>query len=359
MKSALRVLLIAAIFIAALNARGQTRPLVAFGYLKNDSGKADISYLETIFPVSFASSIKNVFEVDVLRPAEINLQLKKKQSELKTDYSGIELRELTDAIHADLFIYGKYRMEPGNRIRISLNMYNSSTREMFSIINVGRMETQMFRIIDRITVILLNYMHENKVFREELIPSGKKIGIITNVDGAEQNLMYQTFLTKGYHVMSINAVDIKASLDADSIEKFRFIRTIQNSCYRIEETTDFRYLSGAWSSPAYRKSAEKLKNTYLRYYYNYPETHHAVLDKLSKAYSNRIDYLAIIGFNAERSSAWMRCLNMKTGDFIMMQDNFRPAGGTPVVNITEQIINAMQTPASNPYADKKFAQQDR
>jgi hypothetical protein len=331
---------------------------VAFGYLKNDSGKADISYLEAIFPVSFASSIKNVFEVDVLRPSEINLELKKKKSELKTDYTGIELRELTDAINADLFIYGKYRLEPGNKIRISLNMYNSSTREMFSIINVGRMETQMFRIIDRITVILLNYMHENKVFREELIPSGKKIGIITNIEGAELNMMYQTFLTKGYHLMSINATDLKASLNTDSIEKFRFIRALNNSCYRIEETKDFRYLSGTWASPAYVKSSEKLKNSYLRYYYNYPQTHHDILGKLSKAYSNRIDYLAIIGFNAGRSSAWMRCLNMKTGDFIMMQDNFRPAGGVPVASITEQIINAMQTPASNPYADKKFAQQD-
>ena len=57
--------------ILAIAARAEAAPTMAFGYLVNKSRDANYDYLETIFPNSFANSLRNIFYVTIIKPAQI------------------------------------------------------------------------------------------------------------------------------------------------------------------------------------------------------------------------------------------------------------------------------------------------
>ena len=143
--------------------------VVAFGYLHNTTKDQDYDYLETIFPNSFAASIHAIYNIDVKKPLQIEKELNLHSQSLKRVYKIFELRDLAEKISADLFVYGSFALLPENRIEITLNTYINGNDEIFSFTNIGKMETEISRLVDRITIIVINLMNEDSFFRSNKI----------------------------------------------------------------------------------------------------------------------------------------------------------------------------------------------
>ena len=71
-----------------------SKPSMGFGYLANNSKDANYNYLETIFPNSFANSMRNIFDIEVKKPHSINEILKEDNLKLKKKYEPWELAEV-------------------------------------------------------------------------------------------------------------------------------------------------------------------------------------------------------------------------------------------------------------------------
>ena len=71
------------IFLSILHCGESYKPTIAFGYLSNKSDNKKYNYLETIFPNSFASSIKAIFKVQTKTPDQIDRELGKHNLSLK------------------------------------------------------------------------------------------------------------------------------------------------------------------------------------------------------------------------------------------------------------------------------------
>ena len=57
----------------------------------------------------------------------------------------------------------------------------------------------------------------------------------------------------------------------------------------------------------------------------------------------------VIGFNKKRTSAWLRCINMKNMNLMWMQSNIK---GGDVTAITEKVIKKMTKKMKIPFADR-------
>jgi len=115
----------------------EAAPTVAFGYLTNKSRDANYDYLETIFPNSFANSLRNVFYINIVKPAQIGKELEKQGLSLAKEYRPDQLLDLSERIGADYFIYGSFVVLPNDRISISLKLYGRGLNRIFSFSNEG------------------------------------------------------------------------------------------------------------------------------------------------------------------------------------------------------------------------------
>ena len=155
--------------IGVLAARAEAAPSMAFGYLVNKSSDANYDYLETLFPNSFANALRNIFYVSIIKPAQIDKELGKDGLSLQKRYKPHELMELTERISADYFIYGEFDILPNDRIRIELNLYGRGLNRIFTFSNVGAMEKEIFRLVDRITLIMMDFMGKNNFYLSRII----------------------------------------------------------------------------------------------------------------------------------------------------------------------------------------------
>jgi hypothetical protein len=73
------------------------------------------------------------------------------------------------------------------------------------------------------------------------------------------------------------------------------------------------------------------------------------LTRLRDAFSEKIDYLMIIGFNGSRTSAWMRCIDIKEKDLVWIKDDYRPGAGDPLVSLSQKIVDSLTQPVANPF----------
>ncbi len=329
-----------------------SKPVIAFGYLRNVSGRNSYNYVETIFPASFASSIATVYDVETLKPHQVNARLRKHKTTLKLEYEDVDLPGLADKIKADMFICGQFEPLEGNRIRISLNLYDKKNDEMLAITDVGRMETQIYRIVDRITVMVLNFVNRDRILRLVAIPPGKRIAFLTNLDGAELNSLYAAFMGKGYPVTSFQNTELINRLSDADIDRFKYIRTRENSYYRVDDWRKAALRSGTWSTTDNIDENARARRIYRDYFTDFSFRHSEMIERLSKAYGNTVDYVMIIGFNAGRSSAWMRCVDVKERNLVMMQSNIKSGAGDPVVSISEKILETINMPMRNPFEEK-------
>jgi len=334
---------------AALSAR----PVVAFGYLHNSSGNLNFSYLETIFPNSFASSIGSVFNVEVKKPLHIEEYLKKKNLELKKSYEPDELPGLTGAIGADILITGSFTPMPYNQIRIELNLYNRSTNELFSFANTGTMETEIFKLVDRISAIVINFMKEDKLYKTRAIPAGSRLGIISNLEGSGLNSFYGQLMEKGYSVISLQCNDIGLVHDAAGFSVFRHIATPNGSIGAVTDWRPLKFHYGPWTGKDYYGNAAAVKELAEKFDLDHQAAKGRLLDRVNAVMGGRMDVLLIVGFTENRKECWVRAVDVKEKSLIWMQSGIRHEGlgEKPEATIGRKVAEFLGTEAPNPFKE--------
>ncbi|HON77204.1 MAG TPA: hypothetical protein PK544_01820 [Spirochaetota bacterium] len=329
------------------------RPVVAFGYLSNESGQVDYNYIETVFPSSFASSLQAIQDVQVLKPARVNAILYKYGETLKKDYSPAELPELAEKIQSNVFVYGKFMPLEGNRIKIILHLFVRDSRELFTFTDIGRMETRIFRIVDRVSIKMVNFLGENSRYRADPIPPGSRIGLFSNLKGPEVNRLYMAFMKKNYHVLSVQSADLHNIVDDMIIDKFRYIRT-ENSSYRdIEDIRIDPLLTGTWAGKGHAAALDSVKRMYNVYNRDYEQKVTDAMKRMSKAFNNGIDYLMFIGFSGSRNAAWVRCIDVRSRDLVWMETRVITDEDEPVSGIVQGLIHRMTAEIRNPFDSRK------
>lgn len=324
-------------------------PSMAFGYLANESNDADFEYLETIFPNSFANSITNIFKVKVIKPNQINKRLSKYKLQLQRYYPSYEVPELMEKIESDFFIFGKFVPMPENNILIVLNFYEKGSNKLFTFSNIGKMESEIFKLVDRITQILINLLDTEQFYKTGVIKKNSQLAFISNLDGADLNMLYYTFMDNGYTLSYMQGNTVYNHTSEDLINTFKFIYSENNSYDIITDKRKVKLLHGTWSGPPYQEKVNNAKRLYNYYDFKYNETKQAILEKISRTFNGSIDYLFIIGFNKRKNKAWLRCINMATRDLIWMQSNIK---GRNVSDISQIIAKKMTEKMKLPFENK-------
>ena len=322
---------------ALLPVRAGAAPTMAFGYLINRSEDVNFEYLETIFPNSFANSLNNIFNATMINPGQADAILQKQKSRLEKEYKPYDLPDLTERLSADYFIYGNFVVMPGDRIKITLNLYCHDLNTIFSFTNVGRMEAEIFKLVDRIASIMFEFLEKNNFYMTRVVPKGSKIGIFTNLQGKDLNYLYAAFLKGGYRVASIQANYLYNNLTSGIIENFQTDSATENSYEMISDPRAIKFLHGTSTGARNNDEITVIRDMYRKYDLKYADTKLNAMAKLIGHHS--IDKILIIGFNAIKTKAWVRCLDLKTRDLILMESNI--SGSIPA--ICDKIINRMST----------------
>ncbi len=330
---------------------------IAFGYLENRSGDKNYDYLENIFPDCCATSII-ISGVKVIKPPAINKYLKENfNTKLKKRYDSYELPELVKMIGSDLFLYGNFNPLPRNRIKIVMNIYFNESREIMTITNIGRMETEIFRLVDRITIMVINII--DKFYKTQKIPPGSRLAVLTNVDGEDANKIYYAFLKSRYRITCFQGNELANPLNVQTFDKFRYITTEDNSYTAVADWRKIKFYHGTWTGIKYNRRVRYLKGIYKKYDLNYLDIKNMLIGKLNRSFNNRIDHILIIGFNEDKDRAWLRCINTRKRDLIWIQSNIESdsLAEDRLINITEKIISFMGRVSMNPLKKESTAKE--
>ncbi len=343
----MKIFLAAAAFILILpffaEKEAHAKQTMAFGYLANKSTDVNFNYLETIFPNSFATSLMNIFDVNVIKPHAVNEILTKHNLTLKKDYAPYELSEVTGKIRADIFVYGDFIPLSNNRLKIVLNFYTAGSDRLFTFTNIGKMETEIFKLVDRIAGIIINYMDKGKSYKIKEPGPGAKIAIITNLDHDDLNLLYIPFMEKGYAVSGLQGNTLHNLVDDNLINNLQTIYTKDNSFNIITDIKNVMFKEGTWGNEKYSRIVNEQKGIYRKYDLEYEKTKTDLLNRLKAASNGNIEYILIIGFNTGRNRAWIRCIDVNSQDLIWMQENIKSGG---IMDMGNKIIEEMVRPVS-------------
>ncbi|HSV97712.1 MAG TPA: hypothetical protein VLM75_12390 [Spirochaetota bacterium] len=342
----LRPLLIPAFVIAVLaGGAGKATADVAFGYLHNRSGNANYDYLETIFPNSFASSLASQYALKVHKPAAVDERLKKHGAELKKTYTAGELAGVAGIAGADYFITGSFLPLPGNRIEIRLSICERKTLEVFSFTSTGRMETEIFRLVDRVALVVATYLRGDGLYKTRAIPAGTRIALITNVSGEELNRFYLPFLEKGYPVLCAQNNDTGTVWDSPRFAAFRYVTTKTGSFEPCGDARKVRFYHGPWNNARFDSQVKETRELFSKYDGAYAETKEKALERMAKVFRGSVDVLMIVGFSEDRRSSWVRAFDMKDRSLLWMQSNLRPDSrfDDPVAAIAGRLADEMAT----------------
>lgn len=337
-------LLLASCIFFILPSRSDARPSMAFGYLANKSNDANFNYLETIFPNSFASSLLNVFDIDVVKPHAVNEILAAKNISLKKEYEPYELSELARDVKSDVFVYGDFTPLPNNRIKIVLKFYTVKTDKLFTFTNVGRMETEIFKLVDRITQIIISYMDSSRTYRIRDLKPGTRMAIVSNLTGEDLNLFYGAFMDRGYGVSGVQGNTLRTGIDDALMDTLKFIHTRDNSFDIITDRRNVAFKTGTWASVKHAEDTTLRKEIYKKYDADFESTKSDILSRLRQSSNNTIEYLLIVGFNPGKTSVWVRCIDVVNKDLVWMQDILE---GKNIADIGYRIIDEMSGAAAS------------
>lgn len=338
-----------ALIIADSAESSRPKPVVAFGFLANETPGGAYSFIETIFPNAFARAIADRYDVEVMPPADTDGLLKKNKDFLKTSYAYYELPELVDKLKAQVFINGSYEVRDGKTFRISINVFTKGSNEVFTFTNIGKMESDVRRLVDRVGVIIMDFFEKDHYKLSDIRPPSR-IGILTNLENIELNCLYAAFLDRNYPVIALQGNHLKTYLGNESIEKFKYIRTGRSSFTSITDWRKINMHTGSWANERHRHGIELVKKIYRIYDLGYAEVKDGALARLRAAFSDKLDYLMIIGFNDRRTSAWMRCIDLRDKDLVWIKDDYRPEAGDSLVSLSKKIVESLTQAAANPFS---------
>ena len=339
----LRPLFIPVCAIAVLAWAAGAAADVAFGYLHNRSGNANFDYLETIFPNSFASSLASQHALTVYKPSTVDERLKKRGTELRKTYTSGELADVVKNAGADYFITGSFLPLPKNRIEIRLSICERKTLEVFSFTINGKMETEIFRLVDRIAQVVATYLRGDGLYKTRAVLPGTRIAFVTNVSGEELNRFYIPFLEQGYAVLCAQNNDTGTLCDSPHFAAFRFVTTKTGSLEPCGDARKVRFFHGPWNNARFDERVQDAREFFRKFDLDYARTKEKTLERMAKGFHGSVDVLMIVGFSDDRRSSWVRALDMKERSLLWMRSNLRPDSRfeDPVEAVARKIAAAL------------------
>jgi hypothetical protein len=311
----------------------------AFGLFINESGNESLNYLEKILPNSFASALKNKYDYDIIKPAQIpSITDVEDTGQKKEIVREEDLERLTDNIDADYFIYGSFKPLESNKIKLTVNIYRMGTPSVFQFEETGYLETEIFKLVDKIAAQIKNIANDSMIYKNAVISSKSKLAIITNVEGDDLNSLYYEFLNSGYKLSPIQGNEIYGMMDDQQILKFYHLSGINASYHFIHNRKDVELLHGTWSGNKYYKNILEEKKIYEQYSFDYLNTKKEILKKIKSFNADAIDYIIIIGFDDDKTTAWIRCLDLKDNKLIITESGIT---GSSVDEIAKSIIKSI------------------
>jgi len=323
--------------ICRIEARAES---IAFGYFYNKSENRGMDYLQQLLPNSFASSIKNKHRMDTVKPGKLSF--------LNTEggeFTGKEIEEkdllkLSDELSDNYFVYGNYQPVAGNRIKLTVKIYKKDSNRIFYFSDEGRLETELFRFVDRIAYQIKNITTDSMRYKSESIANNSKISIITNVSGKDLNSLYFSFLKKGYRLSSVQGNEIYSYIDEEQINKLSTISASNASYHIISDRSEIELPHGTWSGAKYYKELLQQRDIFDKYAFNFEKTFGSLSKKIMNYQSDSFDYFILIGFDEDLEKAWIRCLSLKKNKLILTESGIK---GKNVQDISEKIINILST----------------
>lgn len=331
------------------------KPVCAFGYLVNKDGNPNFDYFEIIFPNSFASSIEAIYGFNVIKPHKLNEILQKRNLKLEKQYEDYQLPEITNIVQCDLFVFGYFSILPDNRIKIFLKLYDSSQNELLTFTSTGKIETEIFKIIDDITMYIARFYNERSFFISKTIQPGSSAGILSNCSQDELNILYSEFIAKGFTVHSIQSNEIETAeiYNDDSMKSFYYITTSDNSFIAADRITEYNVIDGVFEGKTHVQWLNSIRELYNTYNTNYILVKNKTLLQLQKVYPN-CDYLFIVVFNVARTSCWARIIDLKSKQLIFAHSFIEAKGlDNDVATIIRKLISLIQGENESAIKNKK------
>ena len=194
-------------------------------------------------------------------------------------------------------------------------------------------------------------MSEQSLFKVRNISPGTTFAILTNLETVEQNSLLLAFMERGYPILGFQNNEIHNIIDDDSINKFGYVRTSNNSFDVISDWTKSEFYHSTWTGKEYQDSVNYIKYLFRRYDLAYYLVKEDTLDRLNNAYNDKIDVLLIIGFSSNRSTSWVRAIDMREKDLIWIQSNIKSDFLTSdkVTAGANKILDLMMTESANPF----------
>ncbi|MCU0847246.1 MAG: hypothetical protein MUD12_05095 [Spirochaetes bacterium] len=316
-RTALKIVLILLITLAAYSAEASQK--IAFGHFTNASKDLNYDYLETMFPNSFANSIKNTFGIKIIKNKKVESLLKKKNLKLERSYKFQELPDLCDKIGSDFFVWGSFSPLPDKNIKIDINFYMADSKKIFTFSNTGKLEVEIFKLVDRITQILALFMSEDMFYKSAFIPKNSRIAVMSNLSGDELNYIYISLMNAGYEIASTNANSLLSGIDRQLIERCLYISSKDNSYDFIPDKKSSRVLAESQEGIKGDTPLMYVNRLYDNFEIHYFKTKMDVMERIARFYN--ADLVLIVGLNKAKNNAWVRCINLKTRELIWMQSN--------------------------------------
>lgn len=333
------IILIVVLSIVFVNINADARS-AAFGLFVNESDNDSFNYLEKILPNSFAGTLKARYNFKIIKPDQIPTLTTEDNENLKKEVNEENLQQLAKNIGSDYFIYGSFKPLDDNKIKINVNVYKKGSTSVFQFEDTGYLETEIFKLVDKITLQIQNIADESMLYKSEKINSKSKLAILTNIEGDDLNSLYYEFLSTGYKISATQGNEIYAQMDSEQIKKFYHINGVNASFHMISKSKEIELLHGTWSSAEYIKKIMEEKAVFDQYSFNYQIKENDVLKKIKSVSIDQVNYLIIIGFNKNKSSAWIRCLDLKDNKLLITQTGIT---GSSINEITKNIIKSITT----------------
>ena len=337
-------LFITAILIISICNNEARAESIAFGYFYNKSENRGMDYLQQLLPNSFASSIKNKHRMDTVKPGKLPFLNTEGSDFTGKDIEEKDLLKLSDELSDNYFVYGNYQPVAGNRIKLTVKIYKKDSNRVFYFSDEGRLETELFRFVDRIAYQIKNIASESMHYKSESIVNNSKISIITNISGEDLNSLYFSFLKKGYRLSSVQGNEIYTYIDEEQINKLSTISASNASYHIISDRSEIELPHGTWSGAKYYKELLKQRDLFNKYAFNFEKTFDTLSKKIMNYQTDSFDYFIVIGFDEDLEKAWIRCISLKKNKLILTESGIK---GKNVQDISEKIINILSTDLPN------------
>ncbi len=326
------------VFTAGMSTSLHASTEVAFGFFRNESRNPGLNYLETILPNSFASSLKNRHNIATIKPGKLSEIFKEHDLKLNKNFSETDLPAVSGLIDAEYFVFGSFTPKGSDRIELKINIYRTGSTRIFTFTESGYLETEIFKLVDRISKQIKNITGDSMLYRSEKVRNRSRIAILTNIEGSDLNNLYYEFLARGYKLSQFQGNSLSTAVTDENIEKFYHISTRDVSYRILADKKTVKLFHGTWAGVDYTRVLKRTRSVYNKYAFDFINTKEGMIKRMKN--SGSIDYLLIVGFDSGRDKAWIRCINMGKNRLILTKSEIEDSS---INGIGKKIIASMMS----------------